>query len=514
MKNPQMAAPSPLNRMLQAADAAWERSDFQECIDTLQRALRLAPANTTVLLKLGRVHGLRYDYAAAAQCFEKALRLAPRKTEMLAAIGDQCLAFNKLEMAEHYLRDAVASSDAPPQTFVILASVYERLRRLPEATQMVQRALNLDPACPDALLVEAHLEGLAGRLEAAEQGLRRVAHPKPANITHVHAWYELAALLDRQKRFDEAMEAFATAKSFFLPQATRQLAELKIVRTRLKAMESEASPELFQRWIQDASELMPPRKLALLTGHPRSGTTLLEQVLDSHPGIVSAEETPIFAEDAFALLRRNLPPDAYMLSVLQAANPVALQQSRAAYFRSMEMVLGGRIADRLLIDKNPALNFMIPAFVRIFPETKFIVALRDPRDVVLSCYMQNLHLSQMGAAYLTLQGTVDDYANLMSIWLTLKPMLAGHFLELRYEDMVEDLESVVRKTLNFLDVPWDPIVLGFHEHARKKAIRSHTFADATQPVYKRAKGRWRNYQKYLEPHLEKLEPFVKAFGYE
>jgi hypothetical protein len=80
--------------------------------------------------------------------------------------------------------------------------------------------------------------------------------------------------------------------------------------------------------------------------------------------------------------------------------------------------------------------------------------------------------------------------------------------------MVEDLESVVRKTLDFLGVPWDERVLEFAEHARTKMVRSPTYADVTQPVYKRARGRWRNYQKYLEPHLAVLEPFVKAFGYE
>ena len=102
----------------------------------------------------------------------------------------------------------------------------------------------------------------------------------------------------------------------------------------------------------------------------------------------------------------------------------------------------------------------------------------------------------------------------MNVWLAVKPLLKNPRLEVRYEDMVEDLESVARRTLDFLGVPWDDRVLGFNEHARKKLVRSPTYADVTQPVYKRARGRWRNYQKYLEPHLAGLEPFVKAFGYE
>ena len=93
MKRPQLIAPGSLNRMLQVAEAAWERKDFQECLDTLDRASRLAPANTGILLQLGRIHGLRYDYAAAERCFDQALRLAPKKAEMLTAIAEKCQSF-------------------------------------------------------------------------------------------------------------------------------------------------------------------------------------------------------------------------------------------------------------------------------------------------------------------------------------------------------------------------------------------------------------------------------------
>jgi hypothetical protein len=254
--------------------------------------------------------------------------------------------------------------------------------------------------------------------------------------------------------------------------------------------------------------------LALLGGHPRSGTTLLEQVLDAHPDIISAEETEIFKQDAYIPLMRGIPDDNAMFAGLAAATPDALQQARQNYFRSTELSLGQPVAGRLLIDKNPTYTQIVPALVRIFPETKFLIALRDPRDVVMSCFMQNFPLNQVGAACLTLAGAVEEYATLMNNWQTVKARMANPWLEVRYEDMVEDLESVARKSLDFLGVSWDPKVLGFDEHARKKMVRSPTYADVTQPVYKRAKGRWRNYQKYLEPHLEKLEPFVKAFGYE
>jgi hypothetical protein len=84
----------------------------------------------------------------------------------------------------------------------------------------------------------------------------------------------------------------------------------------------------------------------------------------------------------------------------------------------------------------------------------------------------------------------------------------------RYEDIVNDLESVSRRTLDFLGVPWDAKVLHFDEHARQKRVHTPSSADVAKPVFKTSIGRWRNYQKYLEPYLHRLAPFVKAFGYE
>jgi len=181
----------------------------------------------------------------------------------------------------------------------------------------------------------------------------------------------------------------------------------------------------------------------------------------------------------------------------------------------MELHLGQPVGTRLLIDKNPSVNFLIPAFIRVFPEIKLLVALRDPRDVCLSCFMQaHLPLSKGSVAYLSLENTIEAYAGVMDLWRTLAPLIKNPFLEVCYEDMVDDLEPVARRALDFLGVPWDARVLGFDEHARNKRVRSPTYADVAQPVFKRARGRWHHYRKYLEPHLEKLEPFVKAFGYE
>lgn len=500
--------------MFQAANKAAQRRDFQQSIEILERASRLDPGNSGLMLDLGNFYGNRYDYAAAERCFEKAVRTAPQKIETLVIAGQLSRDFGNHAMAENYFQRAMESKADSAETLVRLAELYERLRRLSEAVELADRALHLDNSCPSALLLRAKLHRQTSQFDEAEKKLRAVLSSKAEPAIRAQAGYELGAILDRQQHYDDAMATFLEAKGLLNQKAAPFIEELKIVRARVEKLKTGISAETVRRWTDCAPALAPPRRLILLGGHPRSGTTLLEQVVDSHPDIISVEETTIFHDDAYSPLTRHLPEDSPMLSVLEAASIEALQQSRADYFRSAGMFLRVSIGDRLLIDKNPSLTFLIPLLVRIFPEIKFLIALRDPRDVVLSCFMQNLPLNQGSSAYLNLGTAVEEYVAMMSLWLVLKPMLAGRYLELRYEDMVDDLESVARKSLDFLGVPWDARVLGFDAHARQKVVRSPTYADVTQPVYKRAVGRWQHYQKYLEPHLPKLEPFVKAFGYE
>jgi len=514
MKRPSLVSQGSLNRILQAAEQAWHQKDFQQNIELLERASRLAPSNAGILLQLGRMQGLRYDYAAAERCFEQAIRVSPRKTEAMALAGTHCRDFRNPELGERYFRSAAEQKDATPEMLSELAELYERLRRVTEAAQLIERALQMNPTSPLALLGRARLERQAGRLVMAEQILR--ALPAHAHrLIQARASYELGGILDRQGRYDEAMVAFLAAKAILKPDAMPFAFGLQTIHNRLKALAENIKPEMFQCWFDSGPNFQPPHRLALLGGHPRSGTTLLEQVLDSHPDIVSAEETEIFHDETYIPLTRSFPPNTVMLPVLEAAQTGALQSARTTYFRSMGLSLGQPVGEQLLIDKNPSLTYLIPALVRVFPEIKLLIALRDPRDVVLSCFMQPFfQVAQTSSAYLTLAGTAEEYAAVMGVWLALKPLLKNPWLEVRYEDMVEDLESVVRQTLAFLGVPWDASVLGFDRHAREKVVRSPTYADVAKPVYKSAMGRWRNYQKYLEPHLEKLEPYVKTFGYE
>jgi tetratricopeptide (TPR) repeat protein len=515
MKPPQPVSKDSLNRMLAGADTAWRQGDFQKSLDLLEQAGQLDPANFHIQLQLGQSYGFRYDQVAAERCFEKAVSVAQNQAQVLATAGRLATDINNPQLAGRYFQRAIRAKDAPAETFASAAEFYERTRRPDDAAQMVERALHLDNACLLAWFIQAKLHRQAGRYDAAAQALQPMLAAADRD-TRVRGYYELGAVYDRQRRYAEAMQAFLAAKALLRPEAPRQFAELQQITTYLQRMQNDLTADMLKRWQDSGRQLLQPaRRLTLLCGHARSGTTLLEQVLDAHPDIVSAEETKIFNQEAYAPLQRRQPPGTAMLAGLATAQTDTLRRSRESYFNTMEQHLGGPVGSRLLIDKNPGIHYFIPAFVRIFPEVKFLVALRDPRDVVLSCFMQSyLPITTANVNYLNLESAVERYVRVMGLWQTLKPLLPNPWLEVRYEDVVDKLEPVARKTLDFLGVPWNDCVLGFDEHARKKLVRTPTYADVTQKIYKRAQGRWQHYQKYLEPHLAKLEPFVKAFGYE
>lgn len=273
--------------------------------------------------------------------------------------------------------------------------------------------------------------------------------------------------------------------------------------------------EHFQRWNTAGQTLKHQgRGLAILTSHPRSGTTLLEQLLDSHAELISADELQIMTEMVYVPLAQRASAPASLTEMLDRADIEDLRNVRQKYWSSMEGALREPIGDRILLDKNPALTGLLPLVARVFPEMKILFALRDPRDVVISCFMQKLPLNPVSVHYLTLEETAKEYAKTMRLWLKLRDMIRNPWIEVRYEDTVTDMENQARKVLDFLELPWDDTVLDYHRRAQLKHVHSPTYEAVTRPVYTSSIGRWRNYARQLEPCMETLQPYIDAFGYD
>jgi hypothetical protein len=253
--------------------------------------------------------------------------------------------------------------------------------------------------------------------------------------------------------------------------------------------------------------------VALLAGHPRSGTTLLEQILDSNTGIISAEETLVFANGVNDPFMRELHGSDFCQSALQIPSEF-LELLRLNYFHTTESLLDQPIAGKLLIDKNPSCTDLIPTFARVFPEASYIIALRDPRDVVLSCFFQDLPINEVTVNFQSLKETAMRYANTMAMWLVCREnMDERKWIEVRYESLVSDLPTEARRVMKKLNLPWQPAQATPDAHARTRSVISPTYADVTQPVHQRAIGKWKRYEKHLIEAMPTLETFIEAFGY-
>ena len=240
---------------------------------------------------------------------------------------------------------------------------------------------------------------------------------------------------------------------------------------------------------------------------------MLEQVLDSHSSLVSSDEREAFARDIFPAMWRTVKTPLPTVEALDAIPMERLAAQRARCLSYMEAALNEPIHDRVHLDKNPTLTMLIPGMLRLFPEARLLIALRDPRDVVISCFMQYLPLNPNSVCFLTLERTARRYAHDMGIWRRLREMICSPWLEIRYENTVAELEQEARRTLEFLKLPWESQVLNYRDRLKEKAVSSPTYEAVSKPIYTSAIGRWKNYQEYLEPCLEVLQPSIEAFGY-
>ena len=262
--------------------------------------------------------------------------------------------------------------------------------------------------------------------------------------------------------------------------------------------------DVLRRWTEESPphSRAEPARLAFLGGHLRSGTTLLEQILDSHPGIAALDEPTAFQD--------ILQPGFYTSPDF---SPSRLNHLRDEYLAALDTEAGPRAEARLRIDKNPSPTSRLPIWLRLFPELKIIIALRDPRDVILSCFFQNLALNGTNVNFLSLDRLARHYADLMDIWIIAREWDGLQAIESRYESLVQDVETEGRRITEFLGLDWVDSQHQFHEASRRKQMYSPTYQDVTRPVYSSSVGRWHAYEQFPAPILPKLEPYCRRWGY-
>jgi len=501
---------------------AWASRDLDRCAASLGKVIKLNPRSANAHIQLARVHGMVYDYDRAVECFDEAVRVSPRDQRALVYIeaGKCAREFFDPKIAEDFFTKAVecagmlkgrhAVADVADAKLA-LAEYSIRIRNRHVAHELVEQVLEVLPNDRAAWFlwcrlneeqVDRSLEKLHGLLSSEDTELK------------VKVDYQIARLLDKIGDYSGAMKALLRAKAPMAGARGAIVGHRRKIRAQMKELADEFSEGKRDEWRAAGSEMGEGQRLVLLGGHPRSGTTLLEQVLESHAGVVSAEESENMALSFYSPLTRPHPRFANIRKLLDDCSTADLESARHRYFELTEKCIQEPVGSRILLDKNPSLTPLAPAFFRLFPELRFLVMIRDPRDVMLSFFMQPFFPPDaVSGNFLALEDAADEVNAFMSIWISLRKRFEESVCEVRYEDLVIDLEGNARKVLDFLGVEWDDGVLDFDRHAQGKVVRSPTAEAVTKKVYQGAAERWRNYERYLDPVMDRLEPCMSRLGY-
>jgi len=246
-------------------------------------------------------------------------------------------------------------------------------------------------------------------------------------------------------------------------------------------------------------------------GFPRSGTTLVDQILTSHPSIEVIEEKPVLRQviDRIEKLHGAYPSLGLLtMAEQEKINYRRIYESAQDYFCKTNRPV--------VVNKLPLNIIQLPLILELFPNARILVAIRHPMDSVLSCFFQHFEHNTAMANFLTLEGSVSFYQKVMSNFMMVKDLYQHDFIcVFRYEDVVNDLQTEAAKILSFLDLPWNDAVLNFHETALKRTIiNTPSYTQVTQPLYKSSVYKWINYEEEVKRHLHSLGIFIRAFGYQ
>ncbi len=344
------------------------------------------------------------DFVLANQCLQRAAKLAPRDVSLLVLIAQQYHRLHRPDQARDCFRRAVAADPGSIHAQLSLAAWLERERKLEDAQRCVETCLAQRPRDAQAKYFHAFLLHRQGKNTEAEAILRgliggEVADP---NINY-SARHLLGVVLDALGEYAEAMRWLGEARTL-LRQMTNVAAleqQYDEADRRRRELLAGLTPEILRRWRAEGPAAPRGFQLAFLGGHPRSGTTLLEQILGAHPDVMAFDEPEAFAQEVLNALAPMPPAKALTLEELNALTPARRLELNNRYLKSLLRDVEGEPAARVLLDKNPSPTSSLHLWLRVFPDLKVIIPLRDPRDVILSCYFQNLALTPTNANFLS-----------------------------------------------------------------------------------------------------------------
>jgi len=463
---------------LAAADALWRGFQFEEALSAFQSAADRAPANPLPLL------------------------LAAKR---LFAIG-------RFAESGAFLRSALAREPGNHSIRRMLAEILERNGELVAAEEMAREALTQSPENSRGVHALARILRRTNRVNEAVELLRNHLCDRPERET----WrinHELANCLDAQGNFSEAIAALLKAKAELRPIAQPFLQEWHRRAERRREFAGNIDAETLSRWSKVTDAFCEKHRLAIIAGHPRSGTTLLEQMLARHSEIVTTDETGILRRQFVEPLVMAAASARAAFEEVDCFDVGQLEAGRVFYIQATERQIGEPVRGRLLLEKDPLATGDLGLILRLLPESHIVFPLRDPRDVCVSYFFTILPFNADSAPAIGLESTCVAVSLTLKLWRHWKENIPQPWSEIRYEDLVKNPRAEVAQVLQSLSLPFEEEMLGPAKMGTARGILAPSYADVAEPLYTRAIGRWKNYAEWLEPYATHFEPLLREFGY-
>lgn len=487
-------------------------SQFQQAEQYWQEALKIKPNAFNVKKNLALTYFWLGDGEKAIPFFEEILEKEPENIELLNSYAVLLGRMNDDHGAIKIFDKLLALNEGDENAWIGLITRYEHLGEIEKATEIITKAEKHCTGMSFALVksrVARHAKDVdLGAIAAALEDAAKDADPESADSAPIFS--DLGHLFDRLNETDKAFSYFQKSNDCHNKDKSVQHIDRDLTMNGIKDLQQAFTADWVKEWSAPVPYEGTPQPI-FLVGFPRSGTTLLDQILHSHPDIEVAEEHPVIGHLLTRMTEEEKLPYPGMMQNMDESTIQALQTE----FFDTHRQNGMKLDTKLFIDKLP-LSMIHAGFIhRLFPNAKFIMALRHPCDCALSCYMQRFQINTSMVNFLDLERTATLYDASFSLWEQYEDVLPLQTHNIRYEDVVADFQPTVAALLEYLDVPWDDAVLEYDRTARERgAIRTPSYNQVTQKIYTRAKGRWERYSTHMAPVLDVLLPWAKKHGYE
>ena len=505
---------------LTKARSRWGEGRYDEALRFFDKAVRRQPNHPLALADAARAFGARFEAARAEAICARLENLAAARPDLLLAAAQSYEAAHRPLGAIGCLEKILAKHPDHPQANLDLAVLLERCNDLGRAREHVARHLDSSPSSAEGKLVDARIRSHGESLPQLEPALRELCEPGVSPNLRGEAHLLTARLLDRQGQFQEAFQMMMEGKTALervSANAKKAAEQLDPAIQRLGAGVAEESVERWARARLDRSEADLP--IALMCGPARSGSTLLGRILAAHPDIVVADEVGAFTEEILpaaltSAAGEKSESETKLLDKVLARDRI----EQSLRYRRLLLECAGRTDEdpppRLLIDKNPATLPIAGAFLRLIPNGKLVVPMRDPRDCLVSALFTHLPMNRINVAFLHPFDAVEQIRSELESWLRLRGMLGEErWIEARYEDLTSDFVSETRHVLDHLELGWDSTVGDYRQAPAQRPVASAADIGKHEPIHQRSVSRWENYEEPLGRYFDELDPLLGELGY-